>query len=221
MNSPPIGRRFELQFVLALLVFASSSPSTFAQETDQALIGSDNRTTDDPLHDEIRALRDGLLEATNKGDLEGMLTFCHPNIRWTTPDRRVHKGHEGVRAYYEETVTGPTAVVKSFKADVKVDDLAVLYGDHAAVATGTSDDEFELNDGSKFVLSNRWSATLVKENGKWLVANYHTATSVFDNPLLDMAKKSLYWTGGVALIAGLVGGAVAMTLLRKPKPEGA
>jgi uncharacterized protein (TIGR02246 family) len=204
----------------AIVVLVLSAHRLPAQETDEVEPTPRGQTSaaagEDPVHNELRALRDGLLAATNKGDVDGMLSFCHPNIRFTTPDGRVHRGHEGVRKYLDEMMKGPNAYVKSFKADVNVDELTLLYGDDTGIATGTSVDQFEVAGGNKFQLTDRWSATLVKEDGKWLVADYHTAASVFDNPMLDLAKRSVYWAGGIGLVLGLAGGALGSRLMRRP-----
>jgi uncharacterized protein (TIGR02246 family) len=162
---------------------------------------------EDPIHDELRKLRDELVAATNKPDLDAMLALCTDNVTFTPPDARLNRGHDEVRRYYEEMMTGPDPYVKSFKANPEVDDLAVLYGGDTGVATGTSTDHFELKNGMEFDLKTRWSATVVKEkDGQWRVANYQTAVDVFDNPLLNAAKNALYWTGGIAGVIGLLAG---------------
>jgi hypothetical protein len=69
----------------------------------------------------------------------------------------------------------------------------------------------------EFDLKARWSATLVKQDGKWLIANYHTATNVFDNPLLHAATRAIYWTGGICLLIGILVGALLIWFLRRPR----
>jgi uncharacterized protein (TIGR02246 family) len=202
--------------IVFLVVAVRPLPAQESDEVEAAPGGKAAAAGENPAHNELRALRDGLLAATNKGDVDAMLSFCHPNIRFTTPDGRVHRGHDGVRKYLDEMMKGPNAYVKSFKADVNVDELTILYGDDTGIATGTSVDQFEVAGGNKFQLTDRWSATLVKENGKWLVADYHTATNVFDNPMLDLAKRSVYWAGGIGLVLGLAGGILGSRLMRRP-----
>jgi hypothetical protein len=53
-------------------------------------------------------------------------------------------------------------------------------------------------------MTSRWTATLVKENGHWLLASYHVSANLLDNPLINAAKSGLYLAAGVALAAGLV-----------------
>jgi ketosteroid isomerase-like protein len=166
-------------------------------------------------HDELRTLRDGLIAAVNKGDLDAILSYCHPNVTFTSPDGRIHKNIEGVRTYLTEMTGGPDPYVKSFTIQPMVDDLTVLYGGDMGVSTGKSVDRFELKTGMTFDVNTRWSCTLVKQNDGWKIANFQSAADLFDNPLLEMAKGSLYWTGGIALAIGLAVGFVGGFIMRK------
>jgi ketosteroid isomerase-like protein len=168
-----------------------------------------------PIHDELRALRDGLVAAVNKGDLDGILSYCHPNVSITTPDAAISRGTEAFRKYIELKTKGPQRVVEKFSTAPTVDDLSTLYGDDAATATGSSVDHFELVGGMKFDLQTRWTATLVKENGKWLIATFHESTNVFDNPLLSAAERGLTWAAGIALLIGLLVGGIGMWFLKR------
>jgi hypothetical protein len=59
-------------------------------------------------------------------------------------------------------------------------------------------------------------ATLVKEDGKWLVASFHASTNAFDNAILRMvARKTTMLAGGTALVMGLLLGIGGYWLLSK------
>ena len=58
--------------------------------------------------------------------------------------------------------------------------------------------------GKGYEIKSRWTATLVKENGKWLLAGYHISMNALDNPLLTAAKKGMYAAAAVALILGIL-----------------
>ena len=60
--------------------------------------------------------------------------------------------------------------------------------------------------GKQFDFTGRWSATLVKDGGKWLVANLHTSDNIFDNPLLNQVKAALPPIAGGLLLVGALGG---------------
>src|SRR5262245_6027446 len=82
-----------------------------------------NAPAEDPAHAELRALRDGLVAAMNKGDLETALTFLHTNCVITWHNAEVSRGHQGVRAYNDRVMTGPNRIVESYHCDVNVDEL--------------------------------------------------------------------------------------------------
>jgi ketosteroid isomerase-like protein len=50
----------------------------------------------------------GIVEALNRGDVEGMLARMHPDFEWTpletSPVARVYRGHEQVRHYVEDWI---------------------------------------------------------------------------------------------------------------------
>jgi ketosteroid isomerase-like protein len=168
-----------------------------------SLPASAQAPSDDATHDELRALRDGLLDAMSKGDIERELTYFHPNVVVTWHNAEVSRGHDGVRKYLSRMLEGPDKVVDSFKADVNVEELTALYGGDAGISFGSAVEHFDLASGRTFDLPARWSATLVKENGRWLIASLHVSDNLFDNPLLNMARRMAWWAAGIALLVGL------------------
>jgi ketosteroid isomerase-like protein len=176
--------------------------------------GAPSAAQEDPVHGELRALRDGLVDAINKGDIERQLAYLHPNVVVTWQNAEVSRGREGVRAYLDRLLKGPDPVVQGYRTALTVDELTILYGGDTGISFGSSEDHFKLKGGADFSLQGRWSATLVKENGQWLIASLHASANLFDNPLLSLAAKKSYWAGGIALIVGLVVG-VMMGRLRR------
>src|SRR4051812_7027966 len=106
-----------------------------------------NSATENPAHQELRQLRDGLVAAMNKGDLEGTLKFLHTNCVITWHNAEVSRGHEGVRAYFNRVMTGPNKIVESFHCQPTVDELTILYGDNVGICYGSSDEHFKLSTG--------------------------------------------------------------------------
>ena len=157
---------------------------------------------EDPAHNELRAMRDGLLAGMNSGDIESQLAYLHPNVVVTWHNAEVSRGRDGVRNYLERMLKGPSKVVEKYGAELKVDELRIIYGGDTAIAFGSAQEHFTLAGGRHFDLTARWTATMVKEGGKWLVASLHVSDNIFDNPLLNAATRALGWIGGAALIAG-------------------
>lgn len=163
---------------------------------------------DEAVHNELRALRDGLIDAMNKGDIDRELAYMHPNVVVTWHNAEVSRGRDGVRAYLTRMLSGPNKVVSSYSATVEVDELTILYSGDTGISFGSAVEHFKLNNGTTLDLPARWSATLIKEGDKWLIASLHASDNLFNNPLLDMAKRTAYWAGGISLIVGLLAGLV-------------
>jgi ketosteroid isomerase-like protein len=189
--------------VLALLVFVTLS--THGQATPP----------ENPAHQELRQMRDGLLDAMNKGDFEGTLKFLETNVVITWQNAEVSRGQDGVRSYYNRIMTGPNKIVDSFSCSIHPDELTILYGNNMGICYGSSDEHYKLTNGRELNVKGRWTATLVKENGHWLVASLHCSTDLFDNVMLDIAKKAAWITGAVSLGIGVLLGLFVGLLRRR------
>lgn len=165
-------------------------------------------TAEDPAHRQLRELRDRLVAAMNKGDIEASLKFLHTNVVITWHNAEVSRGHEGVRAYHNRVMTGPNKIVESFNCALNVDELTILYGGDTGISFGSSDEHFKLANGRDLDVKGRWTTTLVKEGDRWLVASLHASTNLFDNVLLSLAKKAAWWAGILSLGAGAAAGFV-------------
>jgi uncharacterized protein (TIGR02246 family) len=179
----------------------------------QEIGGSD----EDPAHDELRTLRDGLFDAYEKRDLKGVLSHVHRDVIVTWQNGEINHGREELRAFYERMMVGENRIVESVQSKLTVDDLSILYGDDTAIAFGSLEDDFKLTEGAEFNLRSRWTATMVKEGNQWLVAAFHVSANLFDNPLLTTAKNALYTIGGIALAVGIGLGAIVMLIIAKAR----
>jgi ketosteroid isomerase-like protein len=159
---------------------------------------------ENPAHGELRQMRDGLLDAMNKGDFEGTLKFLETNVVITWQNAEVSRGQDGVRNYYNRIMTGPNKIVDRFNCNIHPDELTILYGNNMGICYGRSEEHYQLANGRELNVKGRWTATLVKENGHWLVASLHCSTDLFDNVILDMAKKAAWMTGAVSLGIGVL-----------------
>jgi hypothetical protein len=140
----------------------------------------------------------------------------HPNVAITWQNAEVSRGRDGARAYYQRMLLDKNSVVESLTVNLTVDELAHIFGGSTAVAFGSLGDQYKLRDGMEFNLDSRWSATLVKEGGKWLIASAHGSANVFDNSVMRLAlKKVMYWAGGGGLVVGLLVGVVGTLFLKR------
>lgn len=160
----------------------------------------------DALHDEIRKLRDDVIAAIGRNDFEAIRPHLHPKVVFTPLNGEVCRGPEEIRAYFDRMMTGPDAIVKSVRLEMEVDRLTDLYGG-TGLAFGSSNDHFTLGNGMDFPVRTRWTCALVRENGRWLIAAFHSSANVFDNPILERQKQgAMLQGGGFGLLAGILAG---------------
>ena len=171
---------------------------------------------EDPVHEELRTLRDGMIDAVGENDLDALLAYMHPDVVVTWINGEQSRGHDAVREYYERMTTGDERIVESFSInDVDVKELTLLYGGDTGVSYGTATSNFVLTDGRDLSITGPWSATTVREDDRWLITSFHASANMFDNPVLDLVVQ---WTTRVGLgagLAGLVAGFVIALLLKK------
>ena len=197
------------------MLFAGVSRTQPAPTAASASAASAAPAVEDPAHNELRALRAGLMAAVKSDDIEKTLTYLHPDIAVTWHNAEISRGRDGVKAYHDKMLVGPNRIVRELTADIEVDRLSSLFGGDTAIAEGTSVEHFKLMDGLEFTLTGRWSATLVRENGSWLIVCVHTSNNLFDNPLLDGARRMSYWLALAGLGCGLLAGILITRFLSR------
>jgi len=165
------------------------------------LAGQALPAAEDPAHNELRALRDALIDAVNSNNRDRLLPLLHRNVIVTWLNGEVSRGPDQVRTMYDRMMTGEGRVVETIAIHPSTDALADLYG-NTAVAFGSSEDHYKLVRAGDFKIRSRWSATAVKEDGKWLVVNFHNSLGAFDNPLLDTTRRMAIWASILAALAG-------------------
>lgn len=166
--------------------------------------------TPEQLHQELRVLKATMEKALNEMDIETVIANVTEDVVFTTMNGDVARGRGGIRKYFETMMKGPNPRVISVRAKFQADDLSHLYGNDLATSFGSSKDHYTLSGGESFDVSARWSGTMVRRDGRWLIANFHYSTNMFDNPVLDAQRKvMLLIAAGIAgvlmLIAFFVG----------------
>jgi ketosteroid isomerase-like protein len=169
---------------------------------------------DEAIHNELRAMREVLTKAVLAGDIEAQLSRVNDNVVVTWQNNEVVRGKDGLKKFLGEMSNGKERVFQRYKVPPTADDLSIVYGGDAAIAFGSSTPHYKLH-GMEFDLENRWTATLVKEGDTWKIAAYHVSGNILDNPVLNLAKQSLYWAGGIGVVVGLVLGALLMWLMKR------
>ena len=190
-----------------LLALLAAAPTVADTQTDPAAALQTRQNPDsEALHNELRALRDAMQQALNQRDLDTLLAHVADDVVFTTMNGdRVH-GKDGIRAYYDKMLGGANPVVQSIEAEFSVEELSHLYHGNTAVAFGSSSDRYRLTGGETWTVEPKWSATLVRQDGRWLIADFHYSVNMFDNPVLAAQRKLLLGGGAAAALAAAAAG---------------
>jgi ketosteroid isomerase-like protein len=188
--------RISWLFILPVILMLSVAPAMAQAQTPE----------EEALHNELRALKTRLTDALNNDDIETALRETHPNVVFTAMNNDVAHGHDGVRKYFADMMVGENRIVDDMTVSFEPDQLSAIYGGDNAIAAGSSKAHFKLASGLEFDIDGRWTADLVRENGQWLISAIHYSVNMFDNPLLNNAKRMAWYVGiGAAVIALIIG----------------
>lgn len=185
----------------------------FAFGLQTALSSAQSDVPMDPDHVELRALGKGLIDGIEKGDMDLIEPLLHPNVVVTWQDGQVCKGPAAIRKFYADMAAKSKKTFQGYKVRPTADEPTILYSNATAgVVYGHNVGRFFLM-GKEFEMPNRWTATMVKENGKWLLASYHVSMNVLDNPLLNTVKNVAI----IGVVLGAVAGALIMWVVARKK----
>lgn len=170
------------------------------------------QAAEDPAHNELRLLRTEVIDAISKGDIDTVLKRVHPNVVVTWQNSEVCRGADGLKEFFNRM---GKSTFKGYKVPPTPDELTILHGGATGISFGQVVGHYTLL-GKEFEFKSRWTATLVKEDGRWLLASYHVSLNALDNPLISSAKKSLIW---VSLGVGVIGLLVGLLIGKRKRPE--
>jgi ketosteroid isomerase-like protein len=175
---------------LSLLLLLGFTVTSQAQDHEQ------DRAT-------MRAMLSDIEQALNAQDFDAVLKHVHEDAVITYYNAEVTQGHAAARDYYQRMIASSNAVVKEFSTKGEPSAPSIIYG-NTAVAYGTTVEKYKLTGGLEFTLNGRWSTTLLKSDDEWKVVALHFSTNLFDNPLLNNAKRSVWISGSIAFVVGVL-----------------
>jgi uncharacterized protein (TIGR02246 family) len=168
------------------------------------------------VHDQLRAVRDAIMAAWQRRDIDGVISHVDPDIVVTWQNGEVNRGPQAIRAFYEKMLHGESSVLSNIESTLTVDTLSILHGENTAIAYGSIHDDLSFRHplaatlagaGKTLSLDSRWTATLVRKAGEWKLASYHVSANLFSNPVTEVAVT------GAERISGLTGFAVGVVLM--------
>jgi uncharacterized protein (TIGR02246 family) len=164
-----------------------------------------NREAD---HAALRQLRDKVASAINAADSNSLVSCFAKDFAFTTVNQTVLTNQAQFQEFFNQTFHSKDALVTGMKTEPTADILTRFIDENTGVCYGSTTDTYTLKSGGDVTMHNRWSATVVKENGQWKVALAHVGTDFLNNPVLDraasFAKKLAVGIGICGLVLGFV-----------------
>lgn len=136
-----------------------------------------------------------------------MKSFTSRSFRELYASLPAHVQQKAKRAYRLRRLNPSHPGLNKFTSVAKLGASARFLGNgDVAIADGSSEDEFFPVARGPFRLSSRWRWTLVKTSGQWKTVSLHLSSNVFNNSLIDEAKRALWFAELGGLIVGLLPG---------------
>lgn len=113
-------------------------------------------------------------------------------------------GKAALAAYLDKMI-GYAPSIKSFQSTVEISPEILLHGG-TAIAHGRSRDHYAFTDGLDLDLTTYWTATLTHDAQRWRIAAVHYSFNLFDNGMLDTARRGMFLAAAVGALAGFIVG---------------
>lgn len=203
--------------LIALLLPAwawAEAPITAEGETSPAVA-----ETSAPLGEaDQEALRTLLSEATaalNNLDAKAVGSYLAPGFVITLADQSVITSSAELDAYFTRTFHAEGAPIKGIHFSLQPSEQALFIDNRSGMVYGTSTERYTLADDSTLVLNTHWTATVVKEQGRWLVQGFHAGVNMLDNPILSEVRMGNSTWGGIGMAIGFIAGVFLSRALRR------
>jgi ketosteroid isomerase-like protein len=168
-------------------------------------------------HEELRALLRNAREAVNAKNFDALKPLFHEKFSITTVDQKLFTNFDDFKKEFTTLFSGDNAPLKSITFNPEADALTEFVGDNMGLSHGISTDTYTFSDGDTRTMKSRWTATLIKDAGKWKILNLHVGANILDNPVTEAAKGYVSKAGIGAGLGGLLLGFILAWFLRGKK----
>jgi ketosteroid isomerase-like protein len=167
----------------------------------------------DETEKEVNQVKDKVVVALEKLDAEGVRSYLHTDVVVVQPDGSTLKGAGAVADYLAKCNAGTGGWFKAVVLKPEIKTLAI----HAGVVTvsGQAHDKYRLTNGTEMDLDCRFTATLEKADGKWVIRQLQAAPAGFENPMMTaVVTKSANAIVWAWFIGATMGAAVCGLIVR-------
>lgn len=157
-------------------------------------------------HEQLRELLVSLRDAVNAKQFEALDQNFYSTFSVTTVDQSVLTTGDEIKTFFERWFGGDDAFIKNFTMNPEADKLTQIYGGKIGVVRGRNTESYELATGKTYTIKSRWTATLIKDDGRWKILTIHNGVNFVDNPVLAAVEQASLYLGIGGILAGLLAG---------------
>lgn len=163
--------------------------------------------TADKEHEALRELNQNVTASLNNVDFNAFQQYLTEPFDLVFADQKSITSIQQLKDYYAEMTSEAGGGMESIKFEPTADALTRFIGANTGITRGTSVDTFTRKDGRKVVINSRWTATVVKDAGKWKITALHAGVNLLDNAYFKLVtgkmKTMMYGAAALAFLIGL------------------
>jgi ketosteroid isomerase-like protein len=160
-------------------------------------------------HAALRQLREKAAAGINNLDAKALASCFAKQFAFTAVTQTVITNEAQAQEFFDRMFRSKDALLTSMKTDPTADIRTRFIDENTGVCYGSTTDTYTLRSGETVMMTNRWSATVVKEDGQWKVALAHVGTDFINSPVV--ARIASFWRG-VTVAAGIGGVVLGLVL---------
>ena len=178
-----------------VLILMSWMPLSHSQETSE-----DTRKND---RGELKVILSDIQNALNTFNMDALLMPLSDSVTISFMTTEVVVGKTQIKEYYSKMFENEDSPLSKYTTQATIDAPARFHGD-TAVAHGRAQDVYTLKDGGTYQFNTRWTATAIKDSGKWEVLSINFSVDTFDNIVIEELKKNLWMFTILAFFSGAI-----------------
>lgn len=168
-------------------------------------------------HEELRTLLVEVTDAFNKRDTAALAACLTKEFVFTTLDQQVLTSAGEIDDYYKKIFDSPDAFITDAKISPEASILTRFTDANSGYCYGINHEVYTMKDGRTVPMETHWTATVVKEEGRWKIAAAHAGVNFLDNPVIERSKKVAKKLSVIGFITGLITMLVIVVLVKKIK----
>jgi uncharacterized protein (TIGR02246 family) len=153
--------------------------------------------------------------AINNKDFTALADLFTDDLQIINADHQIITSKKALLTHLEEMLTDETATYKKFHIDTEIFKKINFLSDNIVVMSGVINGEFTLAENDKeFQVQKYWTATLIKNDGKWKFASLHSSVNNADKYAIDAKPITPTLSLIFAASIGFLIGALVTAMMR-------